>query len=174
MKSLCRSTQLVYLTQSCQVEHVKCLDQSQWLPSSSQGGATERSQFRKWRHLPDYQIHCLCKRNHDAIVVLAPSGANFRSLWSAFLRFTPKCSWIHTKSMLFCRKNIRSIIFSKLREILDLEVMLHFWKLTEIPWDLAGLLTVMLHLVTVCLVFRLHVIYMRGQLFCWVIYCHVF
>ena len=26
-------------------------------PSSSHGGATERSQFDKWRHLPDYQIH---------------------------------------------------------------------------------------------------------------------
>ena len=45
------------------------LNQPEWLPSSSLGGATERSQFRKWRHIPNYQIQGLCKRNHDAIVV---------------------------------------------------------------------------------------------------------
>ena len=56
------------------------LDQSEWLPSSSHGGATERSQSRKWRHLPDYHLHGLCKRNHDAIVVPEPPGANFKSL----------------------------------------------------------------------------------------------
>ena len=42
-------------SQSCQVEHVKFLEsliiQTGYL-SSSHGGATERSKFRKWCHLP--------------------------------------------------------------------------------------------------------------------------
>ena len=75
---------LKLMSQSCQVEHVKFLElinqRAEWLPISSHGGATERNQLCEWGHPPDYQIHCFCKRNHDAIVVLAPSGANFGSL----------------------------------------------------------------------------------------------
>ena len=52
-----------------------------------------------------YTVYAICKRkNHDAIVVLAPPGANFRSLWSAFLGFTRKSSRIHTKIMFFAEK----------------------------------------------------------------------
>ena len=46
-------------------------------------GSNERRQLVKWRHLPDYQRCCYCKRNFYAIVVLMPLGATFRSLWSA-------------------------------------------------------------------------------------------
>ena len=79
-------------------------------------------EFVKWRHLPNYQICCLCKRNFDAIVVLMvmPSGANFRSLWSASLGFTSKISRIHTESMFICKQI--SIKFPKFREFCNISV----------------------------------------------------
>ena len=40
---------------------------------------------------------CLCKRNPDAIGILAPSGANFRSLWSVSLGFTLKAYFVAEK-----------------------------------------------------------------------------
>ena len=52
----------------------------------------------------NFIIRCLWKRNFDSIVVLAVSGPNFRSMWSASLGFTTKASRVHTKSKFCCRK----------------------------------------------------------------------
>ena len=93
------------VSQSCQVEHVEFLES--W---SSRLVIIIITLWCHWAVLviqvapsSGLTIGCLCKCNPDAIVIVAPPGADFRSLWSPSLEFTPNTSRIHMKRF-FCWK----------------------------------------------------------------------
>ena len=72
-------------------------------------------------------------------LISSPCDQHFSDSHQNPVGFTPKACFFAEKYMI---TQIPYIPWDFVTFPWDLEIMLHFWRLTEIPWDLAGMHTV--------------------------------